>query len=988
MHPFSAAAERTGSRAQLERIVHNIGHLLPAQGPISVFIHHNPLHAFEYLPFEKAVEQGAQTFGCEPFLSEERYRDELRRGRIHESDVDAVLVADMGPRAEPTVIGELSRYDMRRRILLYGLPELRGAMLDWTLVETRALREFRNDLPSDARESFVAGSNEGVRRRAEARQVCALWSACQRAVQRATTPPPPTRQLSIRHRDLLYATADTDVDEWVHPVLIRVASAYLDQGLADWVMPARERGLFACFVNLYHRGVARLCHPFGTELCSLLGEEVDTARDSWASLEASLFSLGVPAAEWEPFLLAEALALRGFAGMMYQFELRPDRVPVFSLPARLVDFLATRLLLVRAALTHAARQVGFSGALRDLRSWLGDRLPSPAAANINERAWPLFQVAQLAGLFAHGIDELNSTTVDSIEREIRDFDSITRRRLLHQAYERRLRHRFFDAIVKHSPAADFQPGYQAIFCIDEREESMRRHLEEVDPDAETFGVAGFFGVAMYYRGAMDAHARPLCPVAIQPRHFVAEIESAEPQGIAERMLRSWNRVGALLDKNVHMGARHARRGAFLFATVGVLWVLPLVFRVVFPWFTRWVARSYGQLYPFHGRLAVEHGATALAPPVGEQSGFTTAEMAEIVFSQLAHIGIRERFAPLVLVFGHGSTSLNNPHESAHDCGACGGGRGGPNARAFAQMANNPVVRDLVAKRGLQIPDKTWFVGGERNTASNDIHLFDVDLVPEQARPVLRRARANLEEARRREAHERCRRFDRASTWLPPTGALLHVQARATDLAQPRPEYGHATNAVCFIGRRLRTRGLFLDRRAFLISYDPNGDADGESLQKLLSAVVPVVAGISLEYLFGYVDPAGYGSGTKLPHNVTALVGVMDGAQSDLRTGLPWQMLEIHEPVRLSIVVEADVVLLRGLLEHDLYLKQLVDHRWIFLAALDPESDALVELESTTSQPYKAERMLRVGQSGSRRYYEGHRDHLPFAAMDTKRGWVP
>ena len=161
----------------------------------------------------------------------------------------------------------------------------------------------------------------------------------------------------------------------------------------------------------------------------------------------------------------------------------------------------------------------------------------------------------------------------------------------------------------------------------------------------------------------------------------------------------------------------------------------------------------------------------------------------------------------------------------------------------------------------------------------------------------------IETARRREAHERCRRFDAVPRWYPPLAALAHVQGRAADLAQPRPEYGHATNAFCIIGRRARTRGLFLDRRAFLVSYDPALDHDGAILARIMAAVVPVVAGISLEYYFSYVDPSGYGCGTKLPHNVTSLLGVMDGAQSDLRTGLPWQMVEIHEPTRLAIVVE-------------------------------------------------------------------------------------
>jgi uncharacterized protein YbcC (UPF0753/DUF2309 family) len=296
------------------------------------------------------------------------------------------------------------------------------------------------------------------------------------------------------------------------------------------------------------------------------------------------------------------------------------------------------------------------------------------------------------------------------------------------------------------------------------------------------------------------------------------------------------------------------------------------------------------------------------------------------------------------------------------------------------MANDPDVRALLAAQGLGIPSETWFVAGERNTASNDLDLFDEELVPEHIRPLLERARSSLEEARRREAHERCRRFESAPTWLPHAAALFHVQARSTDIAQPRPEYGHATNAVCVVGRRSRTRGLFLDRRAFLVSYDPEGDGDGVLLGGLLAAVVPVVAGISLEYLFGYVDKVGYGCGTKLPHNVAALVGVMDGAQSDLRTGLPSQMLEIHEPVRLSIVVEARTTVLERLLQDNANLRRLVEHRWIYVAALDPSSGALDEIRADGTRRYRHERALRTIQGPSVRYYERRRGHLPFVAI--------
>jgi uncharacterized protein len=417
----------------------------------------------------------------------------------------------------------------------------------------------------------------------------------------------------------------------------------------------------------------------------------------------------------------------------------------------------------------------------------------------------------------------------------------------------------------------------------------------------------------------------------------------------------------------------------LMTAFGWLALVPLVLRVVFPWLSsRWRRVQEQSLSASRTRLQLDRDEAP--PPIGRYSGFTVREMADIVRRVVEDTGLRDRLAPLVLVVGHGSISLNNPHESAHDCGACGGGRGGPNARAFAQMANDARVRRLLADEGLSIAADTWFVGAQRNTCNNDVTFFDEDLVPAPSWALFDRAREAMDAARRREAHERCRRFDAVPRWYPPLAALAHVEGRAGDLAQPRPEYGHATNAFCIVGRRLRTRGLFLDRRAFLVSYDPTRDDDGAILARIMAAVVPVVAGISLEYYFSYVDPTGYGCGTKLPHNVTSLLGVMDGAQSDLRTGLPWQMVEIHEPARLAIVVEGPPARIRRVVESNPAIERLVRNRWIWLACLDAESAALWELRSTGLVPHAAQHPLAVVAGDSADWYQGKRGFLPPVAI--------
>jgi uncharacterized protein YbcC (UPF0753/DUF2309 family) len=615
----------------------------------------------------------------------------------------------------------------------------------------------------------------------------------------------------------------------------------------------------------------------------------------------------------------------------------------------------------------------------DLRAWLRKQRPRPPDPTPLERAWPLFHVAQLCGVDASIVEQWTARNVAELESELRGLDGVRRRQILHQAFERTIRHRLYDALVAHAPTELPGPrAFQAVFCLDEREESFRRHLEEVEPACETFSTVGFFNVAMYHQSVSDAHPRPLCPVAIRPEVYVAEIEQ-DGSGFAGRSRLLQRRAAGFLGYNVHLGSRLPVRGALLMTAFGWLALVPLILRVVFPWLSsRWSRVHETSIATLRTRLQLSRQDGT--PPIGTHSGFTVREMADIVRRTLEDIGIRDRLSSLVLVIGHGSISLNNPHESAHDCGACGGGRGGPNARAFAQMANDPHVRQLLAAEGLAIEASTWFVGAQRNTCNNTVTFFDEDRVPGGWQPVFERAREAIDAARRREAHERCRRFDAVPRWYPPLAALAHVQGRAADLAQPRPEYGHATNAFCIIGRRTRTRGLFLDRRAFLVSYDPTRDADGAILGRILAAVVPVVAGINLEYYFSYVDPSGYGCGTKLPHNVTSLLGVMDGAQSDLRTGLPWQMVEIHEPTRLAIVVEGNPDRVWGVVHDNAAVAGLVRNRWIWFACLDAGSGALWELRSTGFVPHIPAHALAVVQGDSAAWYQGKRGFLPPVAI--------
>jgi uncharacterized protein YbcC (UPF0753/DUF2309 family) len=671
--------------------------------------------------------------------------------------------------------------------------------------------------------------------------------------------------------------------------ILRMVSAHLDQGLALWHLPnAEELGLFAAVSRLAAASALPL-RPFDAPAAAKLLEL--TPREA---LEGALAQTVGREDLYEPYLLESLLTHPGWAGLIGECERKPDGM-IERRSVALLDY-AALVLVAEVGCLEEELGAGFAP--------LAATLVTPVARPEPDAVPILSTTEKLLALWQ-------------------------------DAFEWSYYEPLLGAFGSTRPARrDRRRGASAwtFFCLDDRACSLRRHLEEVVPDIATFGTAGFFGLDFVYRGADDAIASKHCPAPMVASHLVVEaFESEAPPAGGRR--RWWQR--ALRFEGQAHGLVRDWLQSYLHGVSAGLRMAANVLRpsLAAPPMVRLNTVS-GQA---HFRL-VRHGEAK--SPEGLWLGYTVDELADRLAALFRSVGIDGGWPELVVLFGHGASSVNNPYFAAYNCGACSGRAGAPNARAFAKAANHPEVRAALRARGVDIPAATWFVGALYDTTRDETTYYDLGRMPAQFGAGFERLRGAVGEAATRNAVERCRRFDAVPLDVDPGRALEAVRQRSVSLFEPRPEYNHATNASCVVGRRVLTEGMFLDRRTFLSSYDPTQDPTGETLAQVLRAVVPVCAGINLEYFFSRLDSRRYGAGTKLPHNVNGLLGVCNGIESDLLTGLPTQMTEIHDPVRLIVIVEQTPEVALAAARRDPSVFQWIENEWVRYACIEPASHAV------------------------------------------------
>lgn len=680
-----------------------------------------------------------------------------------------------------------------------------------------------------------------------------------------------------------------NLDDAVQPLLFRLLSHYLDQGIAIWAFPDTQQGLLA---SVRHLESASYVSLFKSSRARQLLAEVDL------SITKLLNILVGDEAYFSQYLFDQQFGHRGWSGMVATIEANPS-VLLDEKKITVAELIILELLLEIDAMDDAL------GTAWQPIAHASDLSPVDLFAK-----QPYSELADVLKIWQDAFewsyyDEVLAGIQISSQRQAQ------------------------------TPTPKIADSFQAMFCIDERECSIRRHVEQVDAQCETFGTPGFFSVEFFFLPQNAQFYEKLCPAPVTPNYLIKEYNVTDPRP-----------HDVFYTSKTHL----ALTGYLSAFTFGFWAIVKLVKDLFKPKMAPAISNAFAVMQP-NSKLTIENTAVTQQDN-GLQIGFTVEEMAARALSLLSSIALKKDFSPIVYVIAHGSSSANNPHHGAHDCGACSGRPGGVNARVMASMLNHAGVRMLLKNAGILIPETTQFVGGMHDTAADEMAYYDVDLLSaENAARHLQHVQT-FERACDLNAKERSRRFASINTRAPISKVREAIKARSMSLFEPRPELGHGSNTLCIVGKRALTKGMMLDRRAFMNSYDYKTDLDGQLLTNIMKPLGPVCGGINLEYYFSRVDNDKLGAGTKLPHNVVGLFGVANSSDGDLRPGLPWQMVEVHDPIRLLIIVEHFPEVVLNAVQSTPEMYEWFINEWVHLVAVNPETHTLHYFKQGKFVPYE------------------------------------
>lgn len=637
-------------------------------------------------------------------------------------------------------------------------------------------------------------------------------------------------------------------------IMTKWLAAFMDEGMAEWQMPNKEKGFFKAW-----KALASYDKDIGSPSLKQVPD------DSIDALEQVLSAHVI--SNYNELFTAHISALPGWTGYI-KHRVHTNTVWQQQFPITIEDYLAVRLTIA---------------------NHLGIPLEIEKKSN-NDNL----------------IKELQHLWLKAWEK----------------TFQQRLTSNLIQKVAEVSSEEKVEvPDAQMVFCIDTRSELIRRHVE-ASGNYETFGYAGFFGIAADYQHYEEEISIKSSPPIVGSPYKITEKPVAHSCSKDE----AYKRDKKISKSKVRILKRLKNMLPSSFGFVegsGAFYGLSLVARSFIP-------QTFLKL-----KNGGKEGHESFCEPEiaynnHEHKTIALDEKVAIVKSGFDLMGW-DQFAPLVLFVGHGSHTANNPFASSLDCGACAANPGRHNARLLASLANEKEVRsELATLHNVYIPEDTIFIGAEHSTTTDEIEVFDTQ-VPETYHDKLKQLKQNLSKAQETATAER----------LGVTaGSVELAKAKSVNWGETRPEWGLAKNAAFIVGSRALTASSNLNGRCFMHSYNWKLDPEGKALAGIMGGPMVVTQWINNHYYFSTVDNDKFGGGSKVTHNITGHFGVVQGNGGDLKMGLPLQSLKssdtdmYHQPLRLTTIIHAPLERVETILKGNKHLQMLLDNEWMYLKVMD------------------------------------------------------
>lgn len=512
-----------GEKLKVRSMVYVAAKPVPFFWPMRAFIHHNPLHGLEGLPFEEAVVAGAKIFHGQTFLPRSTYQAYLEEGRVDKEKMNSLLATFIDEQEAPADLD----------------------IMGWCkhLLYEEKSRFSCSDILQSARDTHAALSGKGPA------DTGINEDDLREHLQNHLLGDQPLGE-SI---DALFGSAITDD---LNELVVKSCLHFYDEGQSVWTMPMREQGFFNAWKKLAQRNIR----------FTLLGLKFKTILEADGTAEGTIIyvlrRLGIEQKHWASYFTRELAQLHGWSGFIRWREQAKDYYYNQKFPGDLVDLIAVRMTLA-LALIEAHGRKGYPGSVAEIEKMIHERteesylrcefhsgevLPTMAhkvdiaisrgnhdliqttfvdyiAAKRQSLAKQQSKRLQKMAAVIGQDQKLNKIDLQDLKRLVSILSKLETQEgmfWLRAMEQKAMSHLEKQLDLTPSPTPEGRPFAQALFCIDTRSERIRRHLEGVG-DYKTFGIAGFFGVPVSFIGLEKGSETHLCPVILTPKNVVLEI---------------------------------------------------------------------------------------------------------------------------------------------------------------------------------------------------------------------------------------------------------------------------------------------------------------------------------------------------------------------------------------------------------------------------------------------------------------------------------